>query len=295
MKSTSNALPVAATIGAAALFATSATSRALSGVEADSVAVAAARLFIGALGLVAISSFAGRYANLKRLWRLPLVWVMGIGVAGYQALFFIGTGLTGVAIGTLASLALGPLFAGTLAWALGGHRPTRIWWLSTLVAIVGLFVLSAGGLGSGTQVNLIGVLAAVGAGAAYALFTVMGARLAADHQATDVLASSFLIGAGLLLPLAAGKIDPLLTPAGISLSLWLGLGATTLAYVGFGMGIAKLTAGTVATLNLAEPVIATLLGVFVVGESLQGSGLIGSALIALALGVLAVATVRGKA
>lgn len=295
MKPASNTLPVLATIGAAALFATSATSRAVSGVQADSVAVAAARLFIGALGLVAISAIAGRYANLRALWRQPLVWLMGLGVAAYQALFFVGTGLTGVAIGTLASLALGPLFAGLLAWGMGGKAPSAVWWASTAVAIAGLVTLSAGSLGDGADINLLGVLAAVGAGLAYAVYTVLGTRLAGSWQATDVLAASFLVGAALLVPLAAGKLAPLATPAGIGLALWLGLVATTLAYIGFGMGIARLTAGTVATLNLAEPVIATILGVFVVGESLVGTALVGSGLIALALGVLAVQTVRGKA
>ncbi|MEY3278265.1 MAG: hypothetical protein RLZZ426_751, partial [Actinomycetota bacterium] len=45
-------IPVAATLAASALFATSGTARVVSGVEADSVTVAAVRLTIGAIGLL---------------------------------------------------------------------------------------------------------------------------------------------------------------------------------------------------------------------------------------------------
>ena len=276
-----------ATLGAAALFATSATARAISGVEADSVTVATSRLLIGALGLVAWSFWRGRGVQLQQLWRTPTVWLMACGVAGYQALFFVGTGRVGVAIGTLASLALGPLMAGMLAWAIGGGAPSRTWWISTCIAIAGLVLLTVGRDAAGTA-DLLGIFAAVGAGAAYAIFTVFGVRLAKqDFLGTDLLAAAFMIGAVLLLPLGISHATQLFTANGVLLSLWLGLVATTLAYIGFGRGITELSAGTVATLNLAEPVVATVFGVIVVQETITIVSGIGAALIALALALLA--------
>lgn len=296
VKNASNAGPVLATIGAAALFATSASARAISGVEADSVTVAASRLAVGALGLVAVSLFRGRFQVLLKLWRQPVVWLMALGVAGYQALFFIGTGRVGVAVGTLASLALGPLLAGLLAWALGAKAPSRVWWVSTGIAIGGLALLTLGGSGAGGVTDVMGVLAAVGAGGAYAVYTVFGTRLAARGFAgSDVLAASFAIGAIALLPLGLPGVGALNSGAGIALVLWLGLIATSLAYLGFGIGISRLPAGTVATLNLAEPVIATLLGVAVIGERLSLLSSFGGVLIACALGLLAVVTAKESA
>lgn len=293
-QSNRSAVAVAATLGAAALFATSATARAISGVEAPSVTVATVRLLIGAIGLLCFALVRGRLPQLLELWRRPLVWLMALGVAGYQALFFIGTGRVGVAVGTLASLALGPLMAGLLAWVLGAAAPSRVWWGSTAIAIVGLAALTLGG-GTAVGADLLGVAAAVGAGSAYAVYTVLGTRLAAGgHSGADVLAASFAIGAVLLIPLGAGGVGALASPAGIALGLWLGLAATTLAYIGFGLGISYLPAGTVATLNLAEPVVATLFGVVVVGETLSVVSSIGAGLIAMALGLLAFVTVRGQ-
>jgi DME family drug/metabolite transporter len=47
-----------------------------------------------------------------------------------------------------------------------------------------------------------------------------------------------------------------------------------------------------ATLNLAEPVFATLLGVFVLGEVLGPLGVVGCALVIVGLGVLGLAEGR---
>ena len=234
--------------------------------------------------------------SLMALWRRPLVWVMGTGVAAYQALFFVGTGLVGVAIGTLASLALGPLMAGLLAWVLGGTAPRAMWWVSTVIAICGLSLLTFGGVRGDTNFNILGIFAAIGAGTAYAVYTVLGSRLThMNLSAVDVLAASFMIGALLLFPLGVGDIARFATPSGAALVLWLGVVATTLAYVLFGEGITHLAPGTVATLNLAEPVVATALGMLVLHEAISGMSLIGCALIAVSLSVLAVSTVRSGA
>jgi DME family drug/metabolite transporter len=220
---------------------------------------------------------------------------MGLGVAGYQALFFVGTGLVGVAIGTLASLALGPLMAGLLAWARGGKRPSTTWWLSTAIAIAGLVALSSTAFSGDVRLDPLGIIAAVGAGTAYAVYTVLGSQLAqADSHPTDVLAASFFLGSLLLLPLGVGHLSQFASATGVALALWLGFATTTLAYVLFGKGIGSLPPGTVATLNLAEPVIATVLGVIVLKESINGMSAVGCVLIAASLSLLAASTLRGR-
>jgi DME family drug/metabolite transporter len=47
---------------------------------------------------------------------------------------------------------------------------------------------------------------------------------------------------------------------------WLGLVATAGTYLLFARGLMRLPAATVATLNLAEPLIAAILGLLVLGE-----------------------------
>ena len=273
-----------AVLAAAALFGTSATSQALLIPDAPPAAVADLRLIVGSLGLIAVVWWRLGPRVLAALWRRPSIWLMGVFVAGYQACFFIGADRTGVAIGTLASLALAPFLAGLLGWALREGAPGWVWAASTVVAVIGLAFLT---LGSAGTADPIGVLAAGGAGASYAVYTVLGARLArGGEHPSAVLATSFSVGAVLLLPFVILAGPWWLSAEGIAMVLWLGLIATTLAYLLFGVGLAVLQPGHIATLNLAEPVVATILGVLILGERLPVAGWIGCVLIIIALAML---------
>lgn len=282
-----------AVLGSATLFGTSATSRALIYPDAPPTGTAAARLLVGAAGLLVIAGWrAEGRAALLRLWRQPLIWGMGVAVAAYQVLFFIGASRAGVAVGTLASLALAPFIAGVLGWLLKEGAPGLIWAISTVVAVVGLAMLTL--IDSGTR-DLVGVIAAVGAGSAYAVYTVLGVRLSrAGEHPTRVLAAAFSLAAVLCLPLLALSGSWVLTPRGILLALWLGLATTTVGYVLFGVGLGALKPGTIATLNLAEPVVATILGVLILGESMGATGWVGCGLIIVALAILGVDVGRDR-
>lgn len=281
---TKHARAALAVLAAAALFGTSATATELLAPDAPSAAVAALRLLIGASGLVGIVLITGHGRDLLKLWRRPIIWLMGAAVAGYQVMFFIGTARTGVAIGTLASLSLAPFLAGLLGWLLREGAPGWLWAGSTVIAIIGVSFLT---LGNVTTVDRLGVLAAISAGACYAVYTVLGARLArGGMRPTSVLAASFAIGAVILLPFAVSSGLWWLTIDGVLYLAWLGLVATTGAYVLFGKGLKVLQPGHIATLNLAEPVVATLLGVIVLGEVLGASGWLGAILVLVALALL---------
>lgn len=275
-----------AVIGAAFLFGTSATSRELIGLDIESTVVAAMRLLIGGFGLFVFASWRHGLPAVVSLWRKPAVLLMAAAVAGYQAMFFIGTGLTGVAVGTLASLSLAPFIAGVLGWVSGAGAPGKVWAISTGLAVVGLVLLT----GTGDSVNFLGVTAALGAGASYAVYTVVGVRLVREGVPADCsLGASFALGALFLTPwLGGGGVAEFASVQGLIFALYLGLIATTLGYVLFGIGITRLSPGSVATLNLAEPVVATIFGLLLLGEVIGPLGLAGCVLIVGALALLGV-------
>ncbi len=280
-----------AVLGSAALFGTSGTARVLLQPDAPAAGAAAARLIVGAAGLVAWASRTpeGRQA-LLRLWRRPIIWAMGVTVAAYQIFFFLAMSRTGVAVGTLASLALAPFMAGILGWIMREGAPGYIWLASTVLAISGVTLLT---IGAGDRRDVLGIAFGLAAGASYAFFTVFGVRFAREgEQPTNVLAASFAVSGVLLIPVFLMSGSWWLSWSSIVLILWLGLATTTLAYVLFGIGLRSLQPGHIATLNLAEPVFATLLGVFVLGEALGGLGALGCLLVIVGLGVLGAAEGR---
>jgi DME family drug/metabolite transporter len=103
------------------------------------------------------------------------------------------------------------------------------------------------------------------------------------------MAAAFGIGALVLLPvLIATQPTWLLHADGIALALFLGTIPTALAYLLFAAGLRRMTASETATLTLAEPLTAGVLGAAVLAEPLSGPAVAGAGLVLAALVALAV-------
>lgn len=296
---------VLAVLLAAVCFGTTGTAQAL-GPDADPVALGAARIAVGGLALALVAALVARRAPVRppAAGRGParapaaraVALVLGAaGVLAYQPAFFLGTARNGVAVGTVIALGSAPVVTGVLAWVVRRERPSAPWAVATVLATVGVAVLGfAGPGGADGGVDVVGVLGSLGAGTAYALYTLAGAALIdGGWSSTTSMGAVFGLAGALSVPvlLLAGA-GPLSTPAGLVQVAWLGLVTTTLAYVLFGYGLARLGAPTVATLTLAEPLTATVLGLLVLHERLAPTTLAGLAVLAAGLVVLALGTRR---
>lgn len=289
-------MPILAVLCAALLFATTGTSQELANVDASPVAVGAARLVFGGLLLAsfALSRTFGReigptsWPNVQLSAKVSVA-VGALAVLAYQPLFFAGTRANGVAVGTVIALGSAPVITGLLAAAIGQGRPTRRWWGATCLALVGIGLL-AGLLEPGATLRPTGLLASLGAGASYAVYTLAAKDLIdSGRGSTEVMGWFFGVAAVIALPvlLVAGA-DWLTTARGLALALWLGVATTAVAYVLFGWGLARLPATTVATLTLAEPFGASVLGVVVLRERLDTAAILGIVLMVVALALLSV-------
>jgi len=102
------------------------------------------------------------------------------------------------------------------------------------------------------------------------------------------MARLFGLGAVLLVPvLVLGDVSWVAGAGGAAMALWLGAVPTALAYLLFASGLRRLPANEVATLTLAEPVTATVLGAVVLGERPGAAALAGIVMILAGLAVLA--------
>jgi DME family drug/metabolite transporter len=271
-------------LASAGCFSTTGTAQALGVDGASPVTVGAARIAVGALGLLVAARFLAPGGLVGNRW----VALGALGVAGYQPAFFLAVHETGVAVGTVVALGSAPVVTGALAWATGQGRPGGRWTGATALAAIGLVVLTtAGGAG---EVRAGGVLLALGAAASYAVYTLATKRLLDDGvPAESAVAGVFTGGAVLLAPaLLLLPSGWLATPTGIAEALFLGLVPTTLAYVLFARGLRRVSAAETSTLTLAEPLTATLLGAVLLHEHLTATTVAGGALLFLGLAVLAV-------
>jgi DME family drug/metabolite transporter len=271
-------------LSAALLFGTTGTAQAL-GPSMPPVVVGASRIVFGAALLVVFALLARR---LKVGTSPGLVLLSGASVAVYQATFFVAIAETGVAVGTVVAIGSAPAFAGLLARAFTGERLDWRWGAATGLACLGVCLLVLGG-GSGGEVSAPGVALALVSGAGYAGYAVAGKRMLDTGGTPEgVMAAVFSVGGVLLLPvLVFGPSGALATPAGAALVLYLAAVPTALAYILFARGLERVGASETATLTLAEPVTAALLGVIVLGERPGVAGAAGAALVLAGLGLLA--------
>jgi drug/metabolite transporter, DME family len=288
---------------AAVLFGTTGTAQAL-GPDISPLAVGSVRIVVGSALLAVVALAAGRAGSYPPVTRgsgrrpgkarlgsgdRRLVLVAGLFVAVYQASFFAAVADTGVAIGTVVALGSAPAFTGVFSHAFAGERLERRWFAATGLACAGVALLTLGG-SSGGQVSAPGIGLALGAGAGYAGYAVIGKHLL-DRGGTPegVMAAVFGIGALALLPaLALVDTGDLLTADGLALAAYLGVVTTALAYVLFARGLQRIGASETATLTLAEPVTAMALGFAVLGERPDVAAVAGAALVLAGLALLAV-------
>jgi drug/metabolite transporter, DME family len=274
---------------AAVLWGTGGTAQALAPGAADPLSVGVVKIGIGGTAMLAFSVLSGGWAKgaTSAKWRPLPVLACAMLVASYQVLFFTGITLTGVALGTISAIGSLPVWAGLIDLFFG-RRPDARWLGATALAIAGSVLLI--GSGGSVSVEPLGVLLCIASGAGLVAFTAIAKGLLQERPHSVVMGVTFTLGALLLSP-ALLLSDPgwLLSPTGLVVALELGLGATALAYILFARGLSKVSVSTAATLSLAEPLTAGLLGVLVLGERLSPVAVAGMAL--LVLGLL-LATVR---
>ncbi len=231
-------------------------------------------------------------AGRQRLAVLLAVLLAMVAVAGYQVCFFAAVRETGVAIGTIVAIGSAPVLAGVIARLTGGPPPGRRWLIATGAAVAGCAVLISGGQSAG--VNLPGIGLALLAGLSYACYAVAAARLiSGGGSPTSVMGLLFGGAAVLLAPvLAATSPGWLISGRGLAVVGYLGVLTTVLAYLLYGVGLRSVPVPVAVTLGLAEPAVAALLGLVVLGERLTGQAVAGLVLIGSALAIL---TVRRRA
>jgi DME family drug/metabolite transporter len=265
---------------AAICFGTTGTAQAI-GPGASPVAVGAARIVFGGLLLALLAR--GLRVRLPRVGRGLIG--MACAVAVYQLSFFAAVRLTGVAVGTVVAIGTGPAAAGLLGRLVNGERLSARWAQATALAAAGVLLLAGHGGGS---VDPAGVALAVTSGVGYATYTVLTKRTLAAGEAPEGVMAAGFGGAGLLLAPALILAGPdfLATPGGVAMAAYLAAVPTALAYVLFSRGLRHLSSGETATIVLAEPLTAAILGIVALGEHPSAAAGAGALLVLAGLLVL---------
>ncbi len=252
------------------------------------------RTGIAALVLVVVALACRRLDAVRRLvradpWRVALV---GVCTAAYQALYFASVVLVGVTVSTVVSLGLAPVLLVARDAVVARGRPAGVG--PTAVALVGLLLVSGtAGLGETGPSPLLGVLAALASGSAYAAATALGEPLARRTDPLALTTATTLVGAAGLVPVALLLGGPATTSDPVALATLVYLGALTfaLAYALLYAGLRTTSSSAAVVATLVEPVTAGLVATVFLGERLGVAGVVGMVLVLTAIGSLGRRTV----
>lgn len=259
--------------------------------QVSALAIGAFAMGIGGLlqAMICGQNIINRWQEIKQYKALLVPGVASIVL--YPLAFYSSMRFAGVAVGTVVTIASAPFAAMLLEYLSGQSVPVgRRWLLSVLLGVSGVVLLSvteSASVGYVPQwMNTLGVGLGLVAGATYAAYSWVAKRLMDKGLPSQpVMGTLFGLGAIVLLPSLAFSGDNLFSsPENTLVALYMALVPMFLGYLAFGYGLRTVPASRATLLTLFEPVVAALLAVFLIGETLTmtgwtGMGLIGGCLL----------------
>ncbi|WP_412725099.1 DMT family transporter [Alteromonas sp. D210916BOD_24] len=229
--------------------------------------------------------------DVAKLRLHPLILLVGsLCVAIYPLAFYSSMRMSGVAIGTIVSIASAPLFAAALEFVFENKRVSFKWTASFVFGVLGVTLLMLGKSSSIRSDNInvahyIGVLLGLVAGLTYAGYTFSAKRLIQSGvHSTSSMAGLFGCAALLLLPsLYFTGAHLFATPLNTTVALYMALVPMFGGYVLFGYGLRTVEASRATLITLLEPLVATLLAIYLVGETFRAVGWLGMGLVCLCM------------
>lgn len=252
--------------------------------ELSVVTISAWRMLIGAAFLLVVVALVRQTGTLRDLVRTRpgAVVTVGVATAAYQALYFAGVVAVGVTVSTVVSLGLAPVIVTVVESVRRRRRPDPGHVLVLVAALVGLVLVSVSAGSAGGPHPVLGVLASIASGTAYALTTIIGHAVAGTTAPLSLATASTAVGAVALAPLAlvagvggGAVVDPAVT----GWLLYLGVMTMGLAYLLFYAGLRTAPGSSAVIATLLEPLTAAVLAAVVLGERLGPAGLVGGLLI----------------
>lgn len=244
--------------------------RTLSAAGYSSMELVAVRIFVTLISL-GVYLLIGNRSKLKV--RLKDLWCF-FGTGIFSILFFSYCYFTTIQLTSLSVACIllytAPVFVMVLSVFLFREKITLQKLMALVLAFAGCVLVT--GLGGGLSLNWQGVLLGLGSGFGYALYSIFG-RYALDKgydSATVTFYTFAFASVGSLFSVDLPGMTTRLSKNPETIPWFLGAGLVTgsCAYLLYTFGLSKMEPSKASILATVEPVVATLIGIFLFQESL---------------------------
>jgi drug/metabolite transporter, DME family len=255
--------------------------------------ISACRALAAAAVLDAILLLTGRAHRsvasvCRHRGRLVLV---GALVASSQLLFFLSVAWAGVSLSTVICMGFAPTLLLAVTSARRRRFPSIAQVLTVTTAVAGLLLITIlGGAREHASNPVLGVLAALGAGACFAFTAEVGASLSQGVDPLIITTAIVNVAAVVLVPgdVVVALVGHVTLTAGTG--AWLLVGYLAVGVVATNSlmfaGLRSTSSAAAVVATLIEPVTAVLIAVVFLGERLTAAGLLGCLLILAAIASL---------
>lgn len=229
--------------------------------------------------------------DYKLLLAQPKILLLGaFSIATYPLAFYSSMRLSGVAIGTVVSIATAPFFAAIFERLISKKRISLQWMLSFIIGATGITLLTLGKeqtwqATESISLQNLGILLGFIAGLSYASYSWAARHLIESgvHPQSS-MSGMFGCAALLLLPSLWFTGEHLFSSSTNTLvSLYMAIVPMYLGYLLFAFGLKLIDASRATLITLIEPLIATVLAVSIIGERFKTVGWFGATLVSLCL------------
>jgi len=248
------------------------------------------RAILGSLALDALLLYRGQWSDLAHLSRRDWIRIAGlvlISVFFHQLAQMVGLQKTTAINGALL-ITLSPLFMFMLSTAFLGERAQWRTVLGFLMAILGAaLVISRGEIGVlyVDRVTIMGDLLIIVSAGGWALYSILGKGFVQKHPPLLMVALVFSLSIPILIALGHYRgenfIAPLFTLSwqGWGAVFFLAWGCSALAYVLWYGALQKRKVSHVGIFQYIQPVVATLLGIVILHETVTWATVIGGIIV----------------
>lgn len=209
----------------------------------------------------------------KLFWiRIRDIWMFcGTGIVSYflfNNCYFIAIRSVGVAVSSVL-LYTSPIFVTLMSWVLFKEKLTKRKVLCLLLAVGGCALVS--GLASNGVENASagGILVGLASGFCYALYSIFSTYALRGYQPLTVTFYTFLFGAAaaLLFGNPVKAFPMVANPTGLVWTVGMGIISGAIPYFLYTLGLQKVKTSHAAVIATVEPVVASLLGIFLFREN----------------------------
>ncbi|WP_339227537.1 EamA family transporter [Oceanobacillus sp. FSL K6-2867] len=197
--------------------------------------------------------------------------------------YFIGTGVcsiiffnycmfTAIELSTIpiatALLYTGPAFVAIISFFLFKEPFTRIKLVALFMTLIGACLVVGLLPGNIKNLDLVSILFGLGSGLGYALYSIFSKFSLEKYSSIQVSTFTFIVAGVTLLPFFPyqEKFSLLFNASALFYAVGLGLFPTALAYILYTYGLQYTEASKASILSTIEPVVATLIGIFIFME-----------------------------